>query len=66
MNLEIERNSVIRREDLSQIDYFESLVSKALERKVIDIDFINHIQIQLLELLKIKIDKFNGIDNSSI
>lgn len=34
MNLEIERNSVIRREDLSQIDYFESLVSKALERKV--------------------------------
>lgn len=66
MNLEIERNSVIRREDLSQIDYFESLVSKALERKVIDIDFINHIQIQLLELLKIKIDKFNGIDNFSI
>lgn len=66
MSSEIEKNSVIKRKDLNQIDYFESLISKALEMKIIDIDFINHIQIQLLELLKIKIDKFNGIDNSSI
>lgn len=66
MNLEIERNSVIKRKDLNQIDYFESLISKGLEMKIIDINFINYIQIQLLELLKIKIDKFNGIDNSSI
>lgn len=66
MHTEIEKVSKIKRNKLSEIDYLESLVKKACEIHLLSLKEIENIQTQLFELLKIKIEKYNLLDGSSI
>lgn len=66
MHTEIEKVSKIKRNKLSEIDYLESLVKKACEIHLLSLKEIENIQTQLFELLKIKIEKYNLLDSSSI
>ena len=66
MNDNLEKLSIIKKEKLSETDYLETLLKIAYEKNMISEDFISNIQMQLLELLKIKSEKYNLLDSSSI
>lgn len=66
MSFEIEKASLIKNEELDQRNYFTSLIKKALEIELIDYKLISKLQLQLIELLKIKIDKYNNFNSTSI
>lgn len=66
MNLYIEEISYIKRNELDEINYFESLINNALSKKYIDVEFVSYLQLKMLELLKIKVKKYNLLSSSSI
>lgn len=63
---DLEKKSMIKRSELDEKEYMESLLKKAYTIGLIDTSNIFNIQNQLLELLKIKVKKYIGIENSSI
>ncbi len=63
---DLEKKSMIKRSELDEKEYMESLLKKAYTIGLIDMSNIFNIQNQLLELLKIKVKKYIGIENSSI
>lgn len=66
MNDNLEEVSIIRKEELNEIDYLEALLKLACEKNIISEEYIANIQMQLIELLKIKSEKYNLLDSSSI
>lgn len=62
----IEKISKIKRNELDDIEYFESLIKAAHDLQKLEISEIEDIQIQLLELLKIKVEKYNLLESTSI
>lgn len=54
---DIEKISKIKRNELDDIEYFESLIKTAHDLQKLEISEIENIQSQLLELLKIKVEK---------
>lgn len=63
---DLKEKSVIKRSELSEKEYTESLIRKAYDIGVFNTVALSKIQSQLLELLKINVKKYIGIDNSSI
>lgn len=63
---DIEKISKIKRNELDEIDYFESLIKTAHDIQMLEISEIEDIQTQLLELLKIKMEKYNLLESTSI
>lgn len=63
---DLEKKSMIKRSELDEKKYMESLLKKAYTIGLIDTSNIFNIQNQLLELLRIKVKKYIGIENSSI
>lgn len=63
---DIEKISKIKRNELDEIDYFESLIKTAHDLQKLEISEIEDIQTQLLELLKIKVEKYNLLESTSI
>lgn len=63
---DIEKISKIKRNELDEIDYFESLIKTAHDLQMLEISEIENIQSQLLELLKIKVEKYNLLESTSI
>lgn len=66
MNDNLEEVSIIRKEELNEIDYLEALLKLAYEKNIISEEYIANIQMQLIELLKIKSEKYNLLNSSSI
>ena len=62
----IEKISKIKRNELDDIEYFESLIKTAHDLQMLEISEIENIQSQLLELLKIKVEKYNLLESTSI
>ena len=63
---ELERFHVIRRDELSETNYFTSLVSKAHEKGLFSDSEVEKIQLNALDLLKHRVGIYNGIDSSSV
>lgn len=63
---DIEKISKIKRNELDDIEYFESLIKTAHDLQMLEISEIENIQSQLLELLKIKVEKYNLLESTSI
>lgn len=63
---DIEKISKIKRNELDDIEYFESLIKTAHDLQKLEISEIENIQSQLLELLKIKVEKYNLLESTSI
>ncbi len=63
---DIEKISKIKRNELDDIEYFESLIKTAHDLQKLEISEIEDIQTQLLELLKIKVEKYNLLESTSI
>lgn len=63
---DIEKISKIKRNELDDIEYFESLIKTAHDLQMLEISEIEDIQTQLLELLKIKVEKYNLLESTSI
>lgn len=63
---DIEKISKIKRNELDDIEYFESLIKAAHDLQKLEISEIENIQSQLLELLKIKVEKYNLLESTSI
>lgn len=63
---DIEKISKIKRNELDDIEYFESLIKAAHDLQKLEISEIEDIQTQLLELLKIKVEKYNLLESTSI
>ena len=63
---DIEKISKIKRNELDDIEYFESLIKAAHDLQKLEISGIEDIQTQLLELLKIKVEKYNLLESTSI
>ena len=51
MNLYMEEISYIKRDELDETNYLESLIDNALTKKYIDIEFVSYLQLKILELL---------------
>ena len=66
MNLYMEEISYIKRDELDETNYLESLIDNALTKKYIDIEFVSYLQLKMLELLKTKVKKYNLLSSSSI
>lgn len=66
MNNDVEKNSMIKRKDLDERFYFQSLINRAFELDVIDINFISNLHVQCFELLKLRVERYNGFDSTSI
>ncbi len=62
----MEEISYIKRDELDETNYLESLIDNALTKKYIDIEFVSYLQLKMLELLKIKVKKYNLLSSSSI
>ena len=63
---DIEKISKIKRNELDDIEYFESLIKAAHDLQMLDTSEIEDIQTQLLKLLKIKVEKYNLLESTSI
>jgi len=66
MKNEIEKNSTVKRKDLDERFYFSSLINQAFDNELIDIETIANIQLQCFKLLKIRAERYNGFDSTSI
>ena len=66
MNLYMEEISYIKRDELDETNYLESLIDNALTKKYIDIEFVSYLRLKMLELLKTKVKKYNLLSSSSI
>lgn len=66
MNNDIEKNSLIKRKDLDERFYFKSIIDKAFQLGIIDLNIISNLQLQSLDLLKLRVEKYNGFDSTSI
>lgn len=66
MSLYMEEASYIKRNELDEINYFESLIDNAVSKKYIDMKMISYLQLKIIELLKMKIKKYNLLSSSSI
>lgn len=66
MSESLEKITKINRSELSEIEYFETLIKTAYSKGIIDEEFVSNLQVQLLELLKIKSEKYNLLLSSSI
>ena len=66
MSKSLEKITKIKRSELSETEYFETLIKTAYSRGLIDEEFVSNLQVQLLELLKIKSEKYNLLLSSSI
>lgn len=58
--------SKIKRENLDEKNYFKSLISEAQKNQMITEKDITNLQIQILELLDERVQKYNGENSSSI
>lgn len=63
---EIDIISTIKRKNLDERNYFNSLIEAAYEEQMITEDDILNLQIQILQLLDEIVYKYNGLDSSSI
>ena len=66
MSESLEKIARINRSELSEIEYFETLIKTVYSKGIIDEEFVSNLQVQLLELLKIKSEKYNLLLSSSI
>lgn len=66
MDKELDKIHFILRYELSELNYFESILSKAFEKGMIDLEIITNLQIQFLELLNYKVERYNNFSSSSI
>ncbi len=66
MTNKMENNSYIKREKLDEINYTISLIDEAIRLNVIDEKVVLDFQLQLVDLLKVKTDKYNSCMSSSI
>lgn len=66
MKSKLEKLSIIKRNELNEIEYFESLIEETLKVEMISINDISNLQIQLLELLRQRVEKYNNFESSSI
>lgn len=66
MNNDIEKNSIIKRKDLDERFYFQSLINRTFELEILDIDIVSNLQLQCFELLKARVERYNGFDSTSI
>lgn len=58
--------SQIKREDLDEKNYFETLIKEAYTKQIISEEDIVNLQIQIIQLLDERVYKYNGIESSSI
>lgn len=63
---EIEKFSIIKRENLDEQNYFKTLIQNAYDNQMLTDDDMVNLQIQFLQLLDEIIYKYNGLDSSSI
>lgn len=63
---EIDIISTIKRKNLDERNYFNSLIEAAYEKQMITETDILNLQIQILQLLDEIVYKYNGLDSSSI
>lgn len=63
---ELYKISKIKRENLDEKDYFNSLIKEAYKENMITEEEINKMQIEILQLLDEKIYQYNGKENNSI
>ena len=61
---EIDIISTIKRENLDERNYFNSLIESAYEEQMLSEDDIVNIQIQILQLLDEIVYKYNGLDKA--
>lgn len=66
MKSKLEKLSIIKRNELNEMEYFESLIEEALKMEMISINDISNLQIQLLELLRQRVEKYDNFESSSI
>ncbi len=66
MNNELDLNHVINRDTLEEDNYFQSLIGQAFENNLLDEHDLNRLQMECLNLLAYKTERFNGGDSSSI
>lgn len=66
MNFEIEKKGKINKQDLLETKYLETLINKALELQIINEEDLINLQLKMLDLLKNRVEKYNGFSSSSI
>lgn len=66
MNNDIEKSSIIKRADLDERFYFQSLINEAFKLNMIDTNFLSTLQLQSFELLRLRVERYNGFDSTSI
>ena len=63
---DIDRFEIIKRSELDEIKYMTSLISKGYEKGILEKGHIDSLQAQVLELLKVRAERYNGFESSSI
>lgn len=66
MNNDIEKSSIIKRTNLDERFYFQSLINEAFTLNMIDTNFLSTLQLQSFELLRLRVERYNGFDSTSI
>lgn len=63
---ELRKTEIIKREELDELHYFNSLMEKGYEKALLNIQNIENLKIQSIELLKKRTQLYNGTESSSI